>query len=220
MEFFLRQVYPWLANVSMVSPLIPFIAGFFLFRSKKSLQFKLLFLFVTLIVASEAAGKITILLGTKNNIWLLHIYTALEYLLLAAIYYYSFKSSLIKKGIIASVVVLLVFSIVDATLIDGVHLMNSTAKMAANSMLIVLAVLYFYKVANDLTITYLDSDAIFLLSCGVLIYKAGTSMSFALFNQALAQSYDAARICITVLLVLNILFNTALVFVLRKTSVC
>src|SRR5688500_11159822 len=101
MEFFLRQVYPWLIEVGSLWVLMPFITGLFLIRKPgKSIHFWLLFLFVIISVLSEGVGQLVVYLGAKNNLWVLHSYTLLEFLVLAAIYYYSFKKPVYRKGII------------------------------------------------------------------------------------------------------------------------
>ncbi|MDO6390352.1 hypothetical protein Q4E40_09455 [Pontibacter sp. BT731] len=96
--------------------------------------------------------------------------------------------------------------------------MNSVSRIAANAMLIVMAITYFYKVANNAKVIYLDRDPMFLLSCAILIYYAGTSMSYAIFNEALAISDDAARICLAIIMVLNVLFYISHAFILRRMA--
>ncbi|MFD2247107.1 hypothetical protein [Pontibacter ruber] len=218
MEFFLRNIYPWLIQVSSISPILPFLLGLLWFARHKNWQFRLLYLHVILIVAIEVAGKVTVMLGTKNNLWLHHLYAPIEFCVLAAIYYCSFRQTAYKRGILAAAICFVLFSIVNAVFFESITQMNSIAKIVENALLIVLAVLYFYKVSNDLNIKYLDRDPIFLLSCAMLIYKAGTTMSSAMFNQALAISYDAARICIAITLVLNILYYASLIFMLKRAS--
>jgi len=219
MEFFLRQVYPWLIEVGTFWVLVPFAAGLFLLRKPhKNNKFWLLFVLVSVALLAEAAGQIMVRMGASNNLWVVHSHTLLEFLVLATVYYTSFRRPVFKKGIIVATIVFVITCFIDAFLVDGINQMNSTAKMVSNTMLMLMAILYFYKVANDLTVTYLDRDPIFLLSCTVLIWKAGTTMSYAMFNQALAASYDAARICIAITLVLNILYYTALLFILRRAT--
>jgi hypothetical protein len=218
MEFFLRQVYPWLIEVSSFSPVLPFIAGLLLLNSRKSRQFRLFFFYVILIIAVEAASQLTVYFGTTNNLWLGHVYTPIEFCTIAAIYYCSFKQPAFKRGILITAGGFVLFSVANIYWIESLTEMNSVARMVENSLLIMLAVLYFYKISNDLTITYLDRDPIFLLSCGILLYKSGTTMSYAMFNAALAESYDAARICLSIVMVLNILYHSSLIFVLRRAA--
>jgi hypothetical protein len=216
MEFFLRQIYPWLIQASVYSVLLPFVVGLVLLKKLKNPQFKYLFLFVCLWLISEAIGVITVLSGTKNNLWSNHVFNPLQFGAMALVFFYSFESRLIKKLIVLAIAVVVVVTVYDAFMLVGITQMNSVSKIVANALLIAMTLVYFYKVANNATTLYLDQDPVFLLSAGLLIYLAGTSMSYALFNDALKVSYDAARICIAVILVLNILFNFSMAFILRR----
>lgn len=218
MDFFINQISPWLLKIATYSALIPFLVGLWYIRKQKSLKYKLLFLFVLINVLSEAVAMITVQLGTKNNLWLFHLYTLLSFTALAVVYYSSFENASIKKIIVGGVVGLLMIIYYEAFITDGILKMNSLSRMAANSMLILLAIAYFYKVANTAKVVYLDHDPIFLLSCAVLIYYSGTSMSYALFNQALAVSYDAAKVCLSIVFILNILFYASQAFILRRMA--
>lgn len=218
MEIFLRQIYPWMIYVSSMSVLLPFLVSLFLLRKQKGPQFRLLFLFVLLWLVNESLSHLTVYLGTTNNMWSNHLFTPIEFAVLSAIFYFSFEEKLTRNLIIAAVVAMGVASWYDAITLGGINQMNSMPKMLANTLLITMTLAYFYKVANNQKTLYLDKDPIFLLSCGLLIYLAGTSMSYAMFNQALAISYDAARICITVILVLNIMFNISLSFIFRRMA--
>jgi peptidoglycan/LPS O-acetylase OafA/YrhL len=219
MEFFLRKVYPWLIEVSFYSLLFPFIT-FIIFSLKKKNDklFWLIATFVLALVAFGTVSKITIVIGTKNNIWTQHLFTPLIFSTIAAIYYYSFWRPLFKKGVMIAVIIMFIITAADATIGVGITQMNALAKTVESTLVIGIAIVYFYKIAKDQSITYLDRDPVFLLSCGLLIYRAGSTMSWGLFNDALAESYDAARICIAIIFVLNILFNISLVYVLKTAS--
>jgi hypothetical protein len=218
MQYYIEHIYPRLMWVSTVSPLLPFLFGLWLIRKQKNPQFGLLFLFITVSVLTEAASYITVWMGTKNNLWLNHLYTLIGFSVLAGIFYYTFNRPLLKRAIIGSIAGLVLLIYYDAFIAEGLAKMNSISRMAANSMLILMAIGYFYKVANSAKVIYLDRDPMFLLSCAILIYYAGTSMSYAMFNQALAVSYDTARICISIILILNVLFYLSQAFILRRMA--
>lgn len=218
MDFFINQISPWLLKIATYSALIPFLVGLWFIRKQKSLKFKLLFLFVIISVLTEAVAMLSVQLGTKNNQWIFHLHTPLSFAALAAVYYWSFNSSWIRRIIIGCLAGLLLIIYYEAFLTDGLMKLSSLSKMVANSLLILLAIAYFYKVANTAKVVYLDHDPMFLLSCAVLIYYAGTSMSFALFNQALAVSYDAAKICLSIVFILNTLFYASQAFILRRMA--
>ena len=218
MELFIAYFYPWLQRVAVIIPLLPFGVGLWLIRKQKDTKFKLLFLYVSFGVVAQAAQLISFMLGTKNNLWMNHAYTLLEFSIMASILYYCFNRPLLKRAIIFGVIVLSALIYYDAFITDGLMRMNSMSRVAANVMLIILAITYFYKVANNPKIVYLDRDPIFLLCCSILIYYAGTSMSYAIFNEALAISNDAAYICVAINMLLVILFYMSHTLILKKMA--
>ncbi|PKV63121.1 hypothetical protein [Pontibacter ramchanderi] len=217
MEFFLAHIYPSLKWVAVLSPLLPFGVGLWLIRNQKDPKFRLMLLYIILGVIAQAAQIITAKLG-MNNLWMNHVYTLIGFSVLAGIFYYSFDKIMLKRTIIFGIVLLCVLNYYDAFITDGLTKMNSVSQVAASVMLIILAITYFYKVANNAKIIYLDRDPMFLLSCAILIYYAGTSMSYAIFNEALAISNDAARICVAINMILLILFYASHVFILRRMA--
>ncbi|MFD2514938.1 hypothetical protein ACFSRY_13760 [Pontibacter locisalis] len=217
MEFFLRKIYPWLVEVASLSSVVPFLAAILLAFKHKSPLFRLLFVYVFIIVVMQAMGYIPVMLGTTNNLWASHFSAVLEYGTLSVIFYRSFSRPVFKKGVALFAIVFTLFSIWNAFYGDGYRQINTTAIMIENSLLIVLILLYFYKVANDMQITYLDQDPVFMLCCFLLIYKVGATMSYAMFNPALAVSYDTARMCISVLYALMLLYHLSLILVLKRT---
>lgn len=216
MEFFLREVYPWLIELSAYSSGVPFVAGILLYRKRSSLEFRLLFFYVVFLALTEIVSYIVIYTGTKNNMWLSHLELPVEFTLLAGIYYYALKQPLLRGCIIAAVIGLCIINAVSLTWGEGISQMNTLPRMLSAALLIAMAILYLYQVANTLVHTYLDRDPVFILSCGIIIYQAGTAMAYGMFNAALAESYDAARMCITVILVLNVLFRLLLMLALKR----
>lgn len=218
MEFFLRNIYPWLIEVSSASVSVPLLVGLYLVKKRKSLLFKLLLFYTVFIALTEAAGQLTVFLGTNNNLWINHIYVPVEFALLAAIYYISFKQQVFRRGVVAATLTLLFFSIYNVVWGEQVTQMNSLPRLIGGAMLIGMAVLYFYEAASELRYRYLDQDPMFLISSGLIVYQAGTAVAFSIFNQALEVSYDAARMCLTIILVLNILFRIILMLALKRAD--
>lgn len=218
MEFYLRKVYPWLVEASSISIGIPLLVGAFLITKRSSLLFKLLLLYTAFVALTELAGQLTVYLGTDNNIWLSHISTPVEFTLIAAIFYYNLNNTLAKKGIVIATAVFVVFTISNVIWGEGITQMNSMPRLFGGAAMISMAVMYFYQTANELKYTYLDRDPMFLLSSGLIIYEAGIAVAYSMFNKALAESYDAARMCITVLLVLNIFIRIVLMMAMKRSS--
>ena len=217
MKFFLDEVFGRLVVFTSFSVLIPFVVALFYLSRRKSMLFKLLLAYVLLLFSSEFLGWLTLQLGTKNNLWITNIFVPIEFVLLGAIFYYCLPKPAYKWGIIAAAIVVTALSAFYAITGPGLTQVNPVPKMTANTLIIGMAVLYFFKIANDLRVTFLDHDPVFLLSCGLVIHKAGTSMSYAMFTAALAESWDAAKMCLVIIVTLNMLFYASLVLVLKRT---
>ncbi|MCX2740990.1 hypothetical protein [Pontibacter anaerobius] len=216
MEFYIKHIYPWLINLSSFSFSIPLLVGILLINKRSSLIFSLLLLYTSFIGLIEITGQLTVYLGTGNNHWIQHLYTPIEYVLLSMVYYYSFRSRPIRFAILLGIAGISVFSVSSVVWGQDITQMNSMPRMVAGALLIALAVLYFYRTANKPRFTYLDRDPMFILSSGIIFYQAGTAMAFSMFNAALAESYDAARICLSIIVVLNILFRIILMLALKR----
>jgi hypothetical protein len=217
MEVFFEKYYNWLSYASSLSILLPLVYGLFFLNRDNRLNI-FLFLYILFIALIELSGHLTVYLGTNNNLWLSHIYTPVEYFLLASVYYISLKYRNVRKAIIGSVILVLIFSFVDAFFGEGISQMNSYTKVLESSLLIALALVYFYVTFQNLNKLYLDQDPMFVLSCGILIYFAGTTMAYLMFNRALAISDNMARICLSITYILNIFFNVVLLVVLKRAS--
>ncbi|TPE44391.1 hypothetical protein [Pontibacter mangrovi] len=219
MEFYLREVYPWLIKASTYSFLIPLVAGFILLPKRKSRLFRLLLFYAGFIGLGEVVSQLTVFLGTNNNLWLGHLFTPLDFLLLATIYYFSFEKRLIRRSIQVMVAVVVGFSASSVLWGEAITQMNSQPRMLAGLLLLCMAVLYLYQLISKPNYVFVDRDPIFVLSAGVIVFQAGTAMAYNLFNEALAESYDAARMCLSVILVLNILFRVVLMMAIRRAPV-
>lgn len=218
MQVFFEEYYYLLSYASSYSVLVPLLAGLFLMVKfgYKSEVFRGVLLYVAFIAAVEASGILSIVLGTDNNIWISHVYVPLEYILVTAIYYRSFAQKKIRAGMIGAGILFLLFCLAELLWGAGVQSLNSYSRVMESTLLIALALLYLFVLYKDLNYIYLAQDPLFVLSCGVMVYFAGTAMAYGMFNKALAISDNLARVCLSITYILNISFNCLLVVVQRK----
>ena len=219
MEVFFEKYYYWLSNTSSFSVLVPLLASLLLLKQfgRAGSIFKGVFLYIVFLAIVEALGVLSVeLWSVSSNMWISYAYVPLEYAILAWIYYMSFEQKQIKSGIILSVIVFLLVCIAEVSWGAGTHSMNSFSRVVESTLLIALALLYLFVLYKDLNYVYLEQDPMFMLSCGVMIFFAGTAMAYGMFNKALAISDNMARVCITITYVLNISFNCVLVVVQRR----
>lgn len=221
MQLFFDKYYYWLTYASAWSVLIPLLFSIYLLRSHggyMSSIFRSVFLYIAFIAVVEALGILSIKLGTSNNLWISYAYVPIEYVLLAWVYYMRFEEKKIRTGIKMSVFLFLGFCLMETYWGAGSHQINSYSRVLESTLLIALALLYLYVLYKDLNYVYLEQDPMFVLSCGVLIFFAGTAMAYGMFNKALAISDNMARVCLSITHILIISFNCLLVVVQRKAA--
>lgn len=218
MEVFFEKYYYWLSYTSSYSILVPLLASLFLMKQsgRTGRIFRVVFLYVVFIAIVEALGVLSVSLWSGSNMWISYAYVPIEYILLAWIYYMSFEQKEIRSGIIISVIVFLLVCMAEAYLAAGSHNFNSYSRVVESTLMIALALLYLFVLYKDLNYVYLEQDPLFVLSCGVMIFFAGTAMAYGMFNRALEVSDNMARVCISITHILNISFNCLLVVVQRK----
>ncbi|GAA4430213.1 hypothetical protein GCM10023188_16610 [Pontibacter saemangeumensis] len=218
MEVFFSKYYYWLSYTSSFSVLVPLLASLILLKQfgRPGKVFWGVFLYIVFLAIVETLGFLSVYLWSGSNLWISYLYVPIEYALLSWIYYMSFEQKQIKSGIIISVIVFLLACIAEAFWGAGTHNMNSYSRVMESTILIALALLYLFVLYKDLNYVYLEQDPMFVLSCGVMIFFAGTAMAYGMFNKALAISDNMARVCMTITYVLNISFNCVLVLVQRR----
>ncbi|TXK49110.1 hypothetical protein FVR03_06925 [Pontibacter qinzhouensis] len=210
------EVYNIIQYLSIFSILPPLIYSLVLLWQRQAGRLTWqIFGFSVFIAVVEAAGWISSYKGL-NNLWMSHVYIPLEYAILAYMYLCIFNNKIIKRLIIGSVVLFFLFCALDIVYLESLTIYNSYPRVIESVLMVLLSLLYFYKVFKDIDKADLLTDPYFLLSVGVIVNFAGSSVINSLFNVMLQYPAEIMLMCLAVLNFLNVLFNTTLVLVLRR----
>lgn len=193
----------WVIFYAFLSTLLPISIG--LIRYSKLVQGMLsIFWFCVATLVLESIGTVLWIAKTPN-LWIGHIYTIVEFSLLANAYRIALKG-FIKPILIPSMILLFTILAVSNTLfLQSFKYNNSNIKIIEAVLLIGLALLLFYKLARELKISRLEKYPMFWVSCAVIIYFSSNIFVFMYSNYLLQYSK---------LLGMRIWFIHALFFVL------
>jgi len=175
-------------------------------RNHLSLELGLLAIYIVI----KAVLEVTmIILADKgiNNLFLIHVHTAVQYVLLAMIFVKTFTHPILKKGIKLSIFSFLIFALLDAFYLEGTLHFNSLPGGVEALLLITLALMFFYKVFRESSIENLERHPIFLISVGIFLFFSGNLFFFILTNSILAASNEMLHEVYSIHSVLNILLN-------------
>lgn len=139
--------------------------------------FRVICLFVIVAFTVEVLSTI-LWYNQKNNLFLLHIYTPIE-LLIISIFYYNIFKRYVKKWIIPLLCCLFIIcSIFDSLFIHGISNFNIYARSIESIIIISYSLFFFYKKLGESNIKSTLSFPLDLINSAFLIYF---SISFFLF---------------------------------------
>lgn len=206
-------IFNLLSRITDYSILIPFIAA--ILRIKVALPSKdgmLLYTFIFVSFVKTITVYFTELYGIKN-IYLYNWFNLIESLTIFGIYYFSIDKSIPKKAIIVAFIFAIVISFskpqyyLNTNIID----LHRISMIVVGALSIAVVLIYFYELVENLRSPNILVLPIFWLSCGVLIYSAGTIISYiyssVTFN---SPDYDERRIYWTLEFFFRVIFNVFL----------
>jgi hypothetical protein len=155
---------------------------------------KVLFLYlITLAIINSLAMYLRLELHIRNNLFLYHILTPLEYILLASIYYRSFRNVAIKKVILWSMYGFVIICILLTQFVEGIQVIDSYARTIEALLVTIWILFYFYQILNTHKVLSLQSDPLFWINVGFLIYFIGNLFIKGLLNTLITQNRDLAK---------------------------
>lgn len=145
---------------------------------------KVLGIHVFIACAVEISSYILMKMG-RNNLPLLHFYTLSEFLLLYIFYDIFFNNTFPKwllRGIAGSFVL---FTLINSIFIQSIFTFNNYARGLEALLLIVFALLGFYKIYLPVQVTGVKHNSVVWINSGVLLYFSGAFTLFILSNYIL-----------------------------------
>ncbi|WP_298425801.1 hypothetical protein [uncultured Kordia sp.] len=169
---FLRTVSE-IAQLSILVPLLMILIRFKRFGKP----------FITLSVLLVMASIISFMAyihyaKEENNMYLLHIYTILEYIGWTFFYYQLFESKIIKKVLVVLIILFVLFSIANTIFWQPLEINNSHSRSLEGFLLVCFAVTWLYKVFVDSAIKNIEKHPVFWINTAVLIYFSGNFVLF------------------------------------------
>lgn len=119
----------------------------------------------------------------KNNIIYIHIDTACTYIFFGLMYYFLFKSKYIKISILTSIILVAIFSVVNAFFVQKyTSLFPTYNMMLTQAACIILAIMLFNKMLLYPMEINIVKQSVFWLNTAVIIYNSSLFLASALAN--------------------------------------
>lgn len=187
--------------------LLPFIIGL-VNKSYNNIERKYLFSAIILGIIAEILMVAAIYLW-RNNMPVVHIYTVIEFIFLASVFYNGQLKILNSKQYKLLILAFIFLSIFNTIFFQGIWMWNSNIRSLEGAILISLSLLYFFTLIKKLTIPSPARTFQFWFSIAVLFYFSGNLLIFIYSNHLteLGIQSDDSRILEEQIRVISFILN-------------
>ena len=121
----------------------------------------------------------------NNNLWLLHLYTPLEFACLALFYSRALDGMVKKRVFVGLGIGFAVLSALNSGFLQPVNTFNTYARSLEGIVVIVFCLSWCYRTLTEMKILKLEQDPVFWVNTGFLLYFSGNVLLFAFSNYIL-----------------------------------
>ena len=122
----------------------------------------------------------------QNNLWLLHLYTPLEFACIVWFYSIALRESIQKSWFIWIGLGFALLSGLNSKFLQDTHTFNTYARSLEGILVIIFCLIWCYRTLTEMKIKRLEQNPVFWVNTGFLLYFSGTVLLFAFSNHILA----------------------------------
>ncbi len=163
------------------------------FRKKEHYAWLVVLLLLLWLCTAAIAIYLIKSVGLKNNLFIFHISTPLEYVILCMLYKHSIVNAQIRKMISYSIPVFIVLSMLFSIFIQTPDFNNSYTVIIESVVMIFLSLFFLREVLLLQQVTILHQFPMFWISVGVLFYYTGNLIIEGMLNYMVNHSMELAR---------------------------
>lgn len=137
-------------------------------------------------------GAIAVLMWylKQNNLPLLHIYTAAEFVMVTWFYSYILQELVPRKVLLTGCIAFVLFSLINAIWIQSWFTFNTLPRSIESLWVICLTLTCYYQMLSELKIRKMERSPIFWINTGFFFYFSGALFLFALSNYILSLNHQ------------------------------
>ncbi|MEO1516185.1 MAG: hypothetical protein AAFV95_14265 [Bacteroidota bacterium] len=206
-----------LAKLSAWSIFVPFILAIVFFRRFDWSQKRLAFVILLGAVADVMAMVVVKVFSIYNNLFIFHIYTLIEVILIGLIYRKVLGNVIGEKTINILLVAFSCFAVFSTIFLEPLNMFNAYTRAVESLLMIFFSVTFFYKIMKEVVIQRLEKLPLFWISVGLLIYFSASLFIF-IFSNYIMPSIKLSYTFWGIHAILNVLLNLFYIIALSVNS--
>lgn len=175
-NIFLLPIHYYL---SYLSDIVPFVFGLYLYRYLDS-DMKLLLSLFTIVLLVDAI-LFYMSFNQINNLWLLHIFTLIEYSFLILVFASWQKNAFLKRCLRLSIPLFALIWFASKLFLEGFNQIDNFTSSLESMLLVGVSAYTLYDLSKEYLFT-IYKEYRFWVAGAVLIYFTGNQLFFALSN--------------------------------------
>jgi len=166
---------------------------------------------ILLLIATPAIAITELWMGFNGirNLWVAHIATLLEYVLILSTYYIWEPKTINKRILLIWIISFIVLWVISKFTFETFYFLDIYTSIIAKIIEIITSALVLFNVLEDPD-AIVKTDARVWISSGIIIYESGTLFLFALFNIMLDTSPELIKTLWPINWILSIVFTLLL----------
>ncbi|WP_109098727.1 hypothetical protein [Aquimarina sp. AU58] len=206
-----------LGNISSFIILVPLLLSVLKFKSLNKIQLRLGYLLLVTLIVEFISN---VLWYQKiNNLPVYHFFTVIQFLLIVNIYKRALSQTFSKYFFTSLGIGFMVFAVVNIMFFQDLFTFNSNATTLMGAIVIFLSLSYFYALLKEVKYSALETNPMFWINSGFLIYFSSNLILFYINNSMFKGSTEASYLVWGLHAVINIvltIFYTVAIWVKPK----
>lgn len=207
-----KELFDSLRLISSFIVIIPVLLSIYKFKSLIKVQVKLVYLLLIVLIVEVISNMLWY--KKINNMPLYHFFTVIQFLLIVNIYRRALSQTFSKKFFASLSVGFVVFAIINTIFLQGLMTFNSNTTTLLGSLVIFLSLSYFYALLKEVKYSTLETNPMFWINSGFLIYFSSSLILFfmnnTLFKGITAASHMLWGLHAIINIVLTIFYTVAI----------
>jgi len=181
------------SKVYFVFLFITLVSYVIAFKTKEQYVKMVILLMILWALTTTVAIYLIRFAGFKNNLFVFHISTPLEYTILALLYRDVIFNYTIRRLISLSIPIFLALSVVFALFVQAPDTNNTEVIIIESAVMIFLSLFFLREVLLMQQVTSLHRFPMFWISVGILFYFTGNLVIEGMLNYLIRRSMDLAK---------------------------
>ncbi|AXT62014.1 hypothetical protein D1816_17165 [Aquimarina sp. AD10] len=212
-----KELFFIIGNISSLVIIVPIVFAILKYNRLNKVQVSLGYILILVFIVE----LITNIFWHKkiNNLPIFHFYAIFEFLLIVNIYK-SALSGLFSKGVFIILAIgFTAFAIINMFFFQNIFEFNSNVTTVMGVLVVFFALSYFYKLLKEVRYSALETNPMFWINSGFLIYFSSNLILFFINNNLFKEASEASYMVWGLHAIVNIiliLFYTIAIWVKPK----